>query len=599
MITDPAAVIEALPEAPGVYRMVGAADDLLYVGKAKNLRRRVASYFRGGGRSPRIALMVRQVVRIDTTVTGSEAEALLLENNLIKALHPKYNIVFRDDKSYPCILISGDRFPRIAFHRGNAERFAHCYGPFPSAAAVRESIQLLQKVFRLRTCEDSVFRNRSRPCLLHQIGRCTAPCVGKIDERAYAADVRLAEWFLQGRHSEVIDRLGTQMNEAADALEYERAAVLRDQIGSLQQVLHRTYVSAADDEDADIIAAVALAGVVCVNLAMVRGGRHLGDRVRFPHNARECTADEALLAFLGQHYGAHAAPRRIVVNRSVGAEGPELAAALSPDGATIDGPRNELERAWIRMAEHDAELAIAAREKDTARSRDRLEALREALNLQEVPHRIECFDVSHTAGEATVASCVVFEEGRAQKSGYRRYNVTGITPGDDYAAMRQVIARRYEKVAAGGGTRPDLVLIDGGRGQLGAALDVLRDLGLADLAAVGIAKGESRKPGLEELVLSEDGATLRLAADAVALHLIQEIRDEAHRFAITGHRARRARTRQISHLEEVPGIGPARRKQLLARFGGMHGVLAANVEDLCRVPGIDRKLAQRIFGRLH
>lgn len=599
MILDPAAAIEGLPEAPGVYRMVGAADELLYVGKAKNLRRRVASYFRSGGLSPRIALMVRQVARLETTVTGSEAEALLLENNLIKALRPKYNIVFRDDKSYPCILISGDRFPRIAFHRGSAERSAHCYGPFPGAAAVRESIQLLQKVFRLRTCEDSVFRNRSRPCLLHQIGRCTAPCVGRIDEQAYAAQLRLAEWFLQGRHSEVIDRLSAQMSEAADALEYERAAVLRDQIGSLQQVLHRTYVSAADNEDADIIAAVAVAGVVCVNLAMVRGGRHLGDRVRFPHNARECTAGEALPAFLGQHYGAHAAPHRIIVNQPVGAEYSELAAALSASAATIDRPRDELERAWIRMAEHNAQLAIGAREADTARSRDRLEALREALNLQELPHRIECFDVSHTAGEATVASCVVFEAGRAQKSGYRRYNVSGITPGDDYAAMRQVIGRRYEKVAAGEGTRPDLVLIDGGRSQLGAAVEVLRDLGLADLPAIGVAKGESRKPGLEELVLSEDGATLRLAADAPALHLIQEIRDEAHRFAITGHRARRARTRQTSRLEEVPGIGPARRRQLLARFGGMHGVLAANVEDLCRVPGIDLKLAQRIFGRLH
>ncbi|GAB4166123.1 MAG: excinuclease ABC subunit UvrC [Rhodocyclaceae bacterium] len=599
MIEDAAALVASLPEAPGVYRMLGAAGELLYVGKAKDLRRRVASYFRGRGLSPRIALMVRQVARLETTVTRSEAEALLLENNLIKALHPRYNIVFRDDKSYPCILVTAGRFPRIAFHRGPAPAGARAYGPFPGAAAVRESLQLLQKVFRLRSCEDSVFRNRSRPCLLHQIGRCSAPCVGLIDEHGYAADLHMAEWFLQGRHGEVIERLGARMNEAAQAQEYERAARLRDEIRSLQQVLHRTYVSAADARDADVLAAVSAGGVSCVMLAMVRGGRHLGDRAHFPHNARECAADEVLLAFMSQHYAVYPAPARVLVDLPVGARFAELAAALAESGVRIVRPRSRMERAWMQMAEHNGLAAIRARDTDAARSAERLERLAHVLGLPEAPRRIECFDVSHTRGEATVASCVVFEGGRAQTAAYRRYNVGGITPGDDYAAMRQAIGRRYERVAAGEGERPDLVLIDGGRGQLSVAVEVLRELGLADLPAIGIAKGEGRKAEFDTLVLPDGRAAPELAADDPALHLAQEIRDEAHRFAITGHRGRRSRSRRTSSLEAIAGIGPERRRRLLAHFGGLAGVLAATPEDLCRVPGIDARLAERIFGGLH
>jgi excinuclease ABC subunit C len=595
---DAAALIAALPETPGVYRMLDAAGEVLYVGKAKSLKRRVASYFQRVQSSPRIQLMVGQVARVETTVTRSEAEALLLENNLIKGLQPKFNIVFRDDKSYPYIMLSGDALPRLAFHRGAFDRGARYFGPFPSAWAVRESIQLIQKVFLLRTCENSVFQNRSRPCLLHQIRRCSAPCVGLIGVTDYASDVRLAELFMQGRHGEVVDRLTGKMQQASERLAFEEAAACRDQIRTLQRVLQRQYVESERDEDVDIVVAVAQDGLTCVNLAMVRGGRHLGDRQQFPRNSAECTPAEAVAAFLGQHYAEHPAPLRVVVNLDMD-ESEELATAFGERGYALVRPRKEIERKWVEMAEHNARLAIGARVQDLSRSGQRLEALATALDLPEPPARIECFDVSHTGGEAAVAACVVFAGGRMLKSEYRRYNVAGITPGDDYAAMRQVLERRYGKLAAGEGLRPDLVLIDGGKGQLGVAQAVLDELGLSGVPAVGVAKGEERKPGLEELVFADARPALQLGPEHPALLLVQEIRDEAHRFAIAGHRARRAKVRRSSRLEDIPGVGAARRKRLLAQFGGMQGVLAATVEDLCRVEGIGRRLAEEIYRELH
>jgi excinuclease ABC subunit C len=593
------ALIQTLPEEPGVYRMVNGEGALLYVGKAKNLKKRVSSYFQKTHLSPRIQLMVQQVERVEITVTRSEAEALLLESNLIKSLAPKFNILFRDDKTYPYIELSADAFPRVAFHRGGFDKRAHYFGPFPNAQAVRESIQLLQKVFLLRTCENSVFQNRSRPCLLHQIHRCTAPCVGLISPEEYAADVQLAELVLKGRHGEVVDRLTEAMNQAAACLQFERAAALRDQIRSLQKVLHRQFMSSTREEDVDIVAAVSEAGVLCVNHAMVRSGRHLGDKTHFPQNARDYAPADALEAFLEQHYTQHPAPLRILVNQPVAAEFRSELVAVLGKRVTITVPRHETEKAWMNLAEKNARHAIAAELQVKSTADKKLAALTEALGLAEAPRRIECFDISHTRGEATVASCVVCIDGRMRKGEYRRYNIAGITAGDDYAAMRQALARRYEKVAAGQGMRPDLVLIDGGKGQLDAARNVLAELSLDDIPAVGIAKGEERKIGLEALIVPGLEQPLHLRSDDPALHLIREVRDEAHRFALTGHRAARAKVRGKSRLEDISGIGPARRKRLLAQFGGLQGVLAATVEDLCRVAGISRKLAEDIYNQLH
>ncbi|MCW5595058.1 MAG: excinuclease ABC subunit UvrC [Rhodocyclaceae bacterium] len=596
---DSKALIRSLPEEPGVYRMLAADGQVLYVGKAKVLKKRVASYFQKTSLSPRIRLMVGQVASVEVTATRSEAEALILENNLIKSLAPKFNILFRDDKSYPYIELSADAAPRIAFHRGSFDKGARYFGPFPNAQAVRESIHLLQRVFLLRTCENSVYQNRSRPCLLHQIRRCSAPCVGLISEKDYAADVRLAELFLKGRHGEVIDRLTEAMQAEADRLQYEKAAALRDQIRSLQNVLHRQYVESAREDDVDIVAAVAERGLLVINHAMVRGGRHLGDKAHFPQNAQECAPEDALQAFLEQHYADHPAPPRILLNCAVQGDSEATLALATGHAVSLLQPRNEMERAWLAMAERNARHAIEAQAMQKSNAEGRLERLREALGASETLHRIECFDISHTMGEATVASCVICVDGAMKNGEYRRYNIAGITPGDDYAAMRQALMRRYEKVAAGEGVRPDLILIDGGKGQVGAAREVLAELGLADLPAVGVAKGEERKPGLETLLLPNAEKPLNLQANDPALHLIQQIRDEAHRFAIAGHRARRAKVRNRSTLEDVPGVGPARRKRLLAQFGGLQGVRAATVDDLCRVEGISRKLAEQIYNQLH
>jgi excinuclease ABC subunit C len=570
--------------------MLDAKACVLYVGKAKNLKKRVASYFIKTGHSPRIALMLQQVAAMEVTATRSEAEALILENTLIKKLAPKYNILFRDDKSYPYIGLSGGEFPRLFYHRGAFDKKSHYFGPFPNGLAVRESIQLIQKSFLLRTCEEAVFAHRSRPCLMHQIKRCKAPCVGLISAQDYAADARLAELFLRGRHAEVIEGLSRQMEAAATALRFEEAAGLRDQIRSLQAVLHRQYVSSTREADVDIIAAVVERSSLCVNLAMVRGGLHLGDRACFPQATAEAQAAEGLAAFVAQHYSEQPAPARLILS--------EWPVEDLPEGLNAGPPKNEMERAWVEMAMTNARLAVQARWQAKKRSSGRLAALQEALDMPEPPRRIECFDISHTMGEGTVASCVVCVDGAMKKGDYRRFNIDGIKPGDDYAAMRQVLTRRYEKVAAGETVAPDLVLIDGGKGQHRVAREVFVELGLDHLASIGVAKGEDRKPGLETLFVhgptGPHALPLQLGMDHPGFHLIQEIRDEAHRFAIVGHRARRAKARGRSTLDDVAGIGPARRRKLLAQFGGLEGVKAATIEDLCRVDGVSRRLAEEI-----
>lgn len=596
---DPAALLATLPDDPGVYRMLGDADEVLYVGKAKNLKKRVSSYFQKTAQSPRIALMLARVVRVEITATRSEAEALILENTLIKRLAPKYNILFRDDKSYPYIALTGDAFPRLAFHRGSFDKRSCYFGPYPNSIAVRESIHLLQKTFLLRTCENSVFAHRSRPCLLHQIKRCKAPCVGLVSAQEYAEDVRLADLFLRGRHGEVIERLSADMQAAAEALRFEEAAALRDQVRALQAVLHRQYVSSTGDENVDILAAVSLPAGFCVNLAMVRGGQHLGDRAYFPQGGAEFEPAEGLLAFVEQHYLDHPPPSRLILGHDVVA----CAAVFEAAGkkVAVGRPRNEMERAWLSMAENNARLAIESRRQAASGALQRLDALCDALGLSEPPRRIECFDISHTQGEGTVASCVVCVDGAMKKSEYRRFNIADIQPGDDYAAMRQALTRRYEKVASGDAVAPELLLIDGGKGQLGVAHQVLAELGLRHIPSIGVAKGEGRKPGLETLLVGDgdDLESVNLPANHPALHLIQEIRDEAHRFAIMGHRARRAKVRRHSKLEDLAGVGPQRRRKLLAYFGGLQGVTAATVEDLCRVEGISRKLAELIYNALH
>jgi excinuclease ABC subunit C len=596
---DAATLIADLPHRPGVYRMLSARGDVLYVGKAHDLRKRVASYFQKTDHGPRTQVMLAQVAGVEVTVTGSEGEALILENNLIKSLAPRYNILFRDDKSYPYLMITGDAFPRLGFHRGALERRHAYYGPFPNAGAVRESIQLLQKVFRLRTCEDSVFQNRSRPCLLHQVKRCSAPCVGLIDAASYAADVRNAKLFMDGREDDVMAALAARMQDAAAALDYERAAVHRDQLGSLAKVQGRQYVDTAKALDADAIACAVDQDIACVNLVMIRNGRYLGDKSFFPQHAEGRSPADVICAFLAQHYLQSPPPGLVIVSDGVDAEG--LAGAIAEHAGRpvqiASNPHAE-RRAWLEMAERNARQALAQRAREQGTQEARLAAMRESLALPASVQRIECFDVSHTQGEATVAACVIYDHYGMRNSEYRRYNITGIRPGDDYAAMRDVLQRRYEKVARGEGVIPDLILIDGGKGQVAAARAVLVELGFNDLELIGVAKGAERKPGLEELVFA-DGRVLHLDREHPGLHLIQQIRDEAHRFAITGHRQRRAKRRVTSTLEAISGIGAKRRRQLLERFGGLKGVQAASVEDLAQVDGISRTLAERIYRELH
>ena len=544
---DSAAAIALLPTLPGVYRFRNAAGDVIYVGKAGDLKKRVSSYFQKSHPSPRTTVMVGQIAGVETTVTRTEAEALLLENNLIKSLNPRYNVVFRDDKSYGYILITGHQYPQIRFYRGAHTKGNRYFGPYPSAWSIRETIGHLQRVFRLRTCDDTVFAHRSRPCLLHQIGRCSAPCVGKVSPEDYNRDVNHAASFLEGKETDVINALTGQMNEASERMSYEEAAGFRDQIRILQRILSGQAVESTGAGDTDIVVAVESQGTWCVTLAMVRGGRHLGDRSFFPQNAAGSDAGTVLEAFMEQHYAAQPIPGRIVCDQLD--RPPEMEAVLGTLAnhpvKIVTRPIGE-SRTWLDMARQNASLAIGQRLSAQATQEARVAALQEFLGTETPLGRIECFDISHTMGEAPIASCVVYDRGAMQNSEYRRYNVTGVEPGDDYGAMRFALEKRYRKLAdAGEGKTPDLILIDGGLGQLNAARTVMADLGLHEIRMIGVAKGVERKAGLEQLIFPGEDEPRRLPPDHPALHLIQQVRDEAHRFAITGHRARRGRKRSI------------------------------------------------------
>jgi excinuclease ABC subunit C len=597
---DPKPILKKLPNLPGVYRMINAEDTVIYVGKAKDIKKRVSSYFNKNLPSPRTRMMVSQIAKIETTATHTEAEALLLENNLIKSMMPRYNVLFRDDKSYPYITLTGDKYSRLAFHRGVQKKGSSYFGPFPNAVAVRESIQLLQKVFKLRTCENTVFSNRTRPCLQYQIERCTAPCVEYITIDDYANDVRHAAMFLEGKTNEVMNALGDKMNTAAANQDYEQAAMFRDRMQALRQVQAKQFVSDFSVDDADIVALASDGIAHCINLVMIRGGRHLGDKSYFPKNSQDADDAEMVEAFISQHYVAQNTPPLIVCGVDLEAKPLEtLLAEQASRKVRIQSNTIGDKRVWLKMAQTNAEIALSQQQMNSSNQLARLLALRDALHLPETVERIECFDISHTMGEATVASCVVFDKGDLQNSEYRRYNINGITPGDDYAAMRDVLSRRYKKVAAGEGKRPDLIFIDGGKGQLGVAVEVMQEVGLEDILLIGIAKGEARKPGLETMIFADTGEMLNLEKDNTGLHLLQQIRDEAHRFAITGHRAKRAKARISSSLEDIAGIGAKRRKALLTRFGGIEGVKSASIDEIAQVEGISQKLAQVIYEQLH
>ncbi len=597
--------LRTVPGRPGVYRMLDAEGTVIYVGKARNLKKRLASYFRANLDSPKTRVLVAKIHDIEITVTHTETEALLLENNWIKRYKPRYNVLYRDDKSFPWIFLSDHEFPRLGPHRGARRAKGRYFGPYPSAGAVRETLRLLQKVFPVRQCEDSFYNNRSRPCLQYQIKRCPAPCTGLADPQAYAEDVRHAVMFLEGKSSEVIDALVKRMEAASAALEFEQAARYRDQIAALRRVQETQYISGEKGE-VDVLAAAIEGGMGCVQVFSIRGGRNLGNRTWYPRleGALEAGEEGALLErFVAQHYLRPGAmvPAEILLSHAVESR-EALEEALSGEAGHRVRLRHALrgQRArWVAMAADNARQSLAIRLNSRASQLARLEALQEALELDELPTRLECFDISHTRGEATVASCVVFDTAGPRKSDYRRFNIEGITPGDDYAAMHQALSRRYRRLKAGEGALPDVLFIDGGKGQVAQAAAVFDELGIRGVTLVGVAKGPGRKPGLETLHLSAREAEIILPADSAALHLVQQIRDEAHRFAITGHRQRRQRRRNTSLLEAIPGLGSKRRQRLLKQFGGLQEVARAGIEDLSRVPGISTRLAQQIYDAFH
>ncbi|MDE1959314.1 MAG: excinuclease ABC subunit UvrC [Xanthomonadaceae bacterium] len=598
---DGKAYVHTLTAAPGVYRMFGASDDLLYVGKAGSLKKRVGSYFLKPRMDPRIAAMVAQIARIETTVTRTEGEALLLEAQLIKTLKPRYNILLRDDKSYPGLYLSSFQdYPRLVFHRGARKAPGRYFGPYPNTHAVRESLNLMQKLFKLRQCEDSYFRNRSRPCLQHQIGRCSAPCVGLIERDRYAADVRHVEMFLEGRSSTVTDEIAAAMEQASAALDFELAARLRDQVAALRQLQSRRYVQGVV-ADMDVLACRIEAGQACVSVLFFRAGVSLGSRDFFPRLPFEAEPGEVLTQFIAQYYLERPSPAELVLSAA------PVDATLLTDALSVhaghrvrigSAPRGDRAR-FLELALRNADAAMASRLASRQTLDMRFEDLRRLLGLIAPPQRIECFDISHTQGEATVASCVVFGPEGAEKSHYRRFNIADITPGDDYAAMEQALTRRFRRLKEGEGSRPDLLLIDGGKGQVQRALRVLRHLDIEGIAVVGVAKGPTRRAGEETLILADSARELHPGASSPALHLIAAIRDESHRFAIGAHRKRRQAAREGSVLDDIAGIGPRRRTALLRAFGGLAGLAAAGIEELARVKGIDRALAERIYDALH
>ena len=598
--------LKNLTRRPGVYQMLAADGAVLYVGKARSLRARVASYFRGSGLTTKTLAMVARIADIRISVTATETEALLLEQSLIKAERPPYNIVLRDDKSYPLIqLTPHEDFPRLNFYRGSRKKPGRFFGPYPSAGAVRETLNVLQKLFQIRNCSDSYFRNRSRPCLQHQIGRCTAPCVGLVSADEYLEDVRHAVQFLEGRSSEAMAELEHGMVQAAEALDFERAARFRDRIGQLRRIQQQQDVDGADG-DVDVIVGVAQPGGICVQVMSIRGGTLLGSRDWFPRDELEHGIEAVLTAFVSQYYfgeqgAAREVPREILTSHDLD-DGPLLAEALGEIAGyrvRVTSRVRDRRARWLRLATTNAEQSLGQHLADRNNVRVRINALQEGLGLAAPPTRMECFDISHTGGELTVASCVVFDGNGPLKSDYRRFNIDGITPGDDYAAMQQALTRRYRRLKQGEARLPDLLFIDGGKGQVTQAMNVLHELGVDGVRVIGVAKGVTRKAGLETLIEGATGREIVLRPASPALHLIQHIRDEAHRFAITGHRQRRGKQRTSSELEGIDGVGPKRRRALLQHFGGIRGVKGASIEELARVPGLSRTLAEQIYGALH
>ncbi|MBT2118633.1 excinuclease ABC subunit UvrC [Dyella sp. LX-66] len=598
---DGKAFVRTLTTSPGVYRYFDAEGELLYVGKAGNLKKRVGSYFLKPRMEPRIASMVSQIERAEITITRTEGEALLLESQLIKSLKPRYNILLRDDKSYPYIYLSSkEDYPRLAFHRGAKNQPGRYFGPYPSAFAVRESLNLMQKLFKVRQCEDSYFRNRSRPCLQHQIGRCTAPCVQLITVDDYRSDVRHAEMFLEGRSSAVIDELVGSMEQASKSLEFERAASMRDQVAALRGLQAQHHVHGAS-ADMDVIACRIEAGMACVSVLFFRNGISLGTRDFFPRLPLDAEPGDVMAQFIAQYYLDRPVPRELILCQPIPDQEILAEVLTQQSGRTVElkaSVRGERAR-FLQMAERNAQASLTARLASRQTLGARFDDLQRLLELDASPRRIECFDISHTMGEATVASCVVFGPEGPEKSHYRRFNIAGITPGDDYAAMHQALTRRFRKVAEGEGASPDILLIDGGGGQVAQALDVLKELGVSGIRVIGVAKGPGRRAGEETLILADSGRELHPGPASPALHLVAAVRDEAHRFAISGHRKRREKARERSVLEDVPGIGARRRAALLKAFGGLAGVEAAGVEELTRIKGIDRGLAERIYAALH